>query len=71
MKFYYKRFVRSRDIDVLVLTGCRFDKPEVYRVHLNTQKYIFFESDDHANYKNIFCFEIRAKLRILAQICKF
>ena len=69
MKFHWNRLVRSRDIDVLVGTGSRTFKTG--SGHLNTQKHIFLESDDHADYKNIFCFEIEAKLRNFAKICKF
>ena len=32
---------------------------------------MFSESDDYADYKNMFCFEIEAKLRNFAKICKF
>ena len=36
-----------------------------------TQKNIFLESDDHADYKNIFCFEIGAKLKNLLKYANF
>ena len=39
--------------------------------HSNTQKYIFLESNNHADYKNIFSFEIGVKSRNIAHICNF
>ena len=39
--------------------------------HLKTQKYVCLELDDHADYKNTFCFQMETKLRNLAKICKF
>ena len=61
MKFHRILLVRFRDIDVLISTGSRIFKTG--SGYENTHKYIFLESDDHAHYKNIFCFEIGAKLR--------
>ena len=62
MKFHRNRLLRYRDTDVLVQTGSG---------RSNTQKCIFLESDDHADYKNIFCFEIRAKLRNFDKFANF
>ena len=69
MKFRRFRSVRSRDIDVLIQTGSRILKTR--SGHYNTRKYIFLESDDHADNTNMFFFEIEAKLRSFAKICKF
>ena len=38
---------------------------------LKHTKYIFLESDDHADYKNIFCIEIGAKLKNIAEYANF
>ena len=54
MKYHQNRLVRSRDINVLVLTGSRFFKPEV-----DTKKHksdIFLESDSLGDYKKRFFF---------------
>ena len=68
MTFHRNRLVTSRNIDVLVQTESRFFKPEV---DTKTQKMYFLELDGHADYKNMFCFGIGAKLRNFAKIYKF
>ena len=57
IKFCGKGFVRSRDIDVLVSTESRFFKAE-----MDTHTKILLDSDNHADYKNIFCFTDRNKI---------
>ena len=60
---------RSRDIDVLVSAGSRLFKPEVgAQTHT---KYIYLEFNSRADYTNIFCFQIGAKLRKLGKNANF
>ena len=69
IEFQINQLARSRGIDVLGQTGNRFFKPEV---DTQTQKnYIFSVINGHAEYKNIFCFQIGAKLRYITKVCKF
>ena len=60
-------------LDLEILTFQFKPKVEFFKPEVDTQthKNIFLESDDHADYKNIFCFEIEAKLRTFAKICTF
>ena len=53
MKFYRNGSFRYRDIDdILVSTGNEFFKPEVdTQTH---RDYMFLESEDRADYKNMF-----------------
>ena len=59
IKFYGNWLIRFRDIDVLVSTGSRFFKPKVdTQTH---KKYMFFWSNDRADYKNKCCYQIGLK----------
>ena len=69
MKFNRILLIRSRDIDISVLTGNVIFKTG--SGHSNSQKYTFLELDDHADHKNLFRSEIGVKLRNLAKICTF
>ena len=66
MKFNWNRFVRSRDIDVLLKTGSRIIKLEV--VKKKQKLYIFgFRRSCLIITKSLYYFEIEAKLRNFAK----
>ena len=61
MKFHCNRSIRSRDIDILVLTRNRILNRKKTLIY--TYNCIFSKSDAYADYKNTLCFRVEATLR--------